>query len=131
MIIDSSAIIAAIYQELEREHIVSALEVGTVATIGSPTLFETELVLCARRGAAGLAMAHRFVTEFELEEIPFDDRHRSAATAAFLRFGKGRHPAGLNLGDCMTYAIAKLADEPLLCVGDDFAQTDLELVLPA
>lgn len=130
MIVDSSAIVAAIFLERTRERIVSALEVAEVAAIGSPTLFETELVLCARRGAGGRAIAGRFVAEFGLDEIAFDGRHRGAASAAFLQYGKGRHPAGLNLGDCMTYAVAKLAGEPLLCVGTDFAQTDLELVLP-
>jgi len=60
--------------------------------------------------------------------IPFGTDHWTAAHDAFLRFGKGRHPARLNLGDCMTYATAKLAGEPLLCLGNDFAQTDLPLV---
>jgi len=71
-----------------------------------------------------------FLNEFEIQEIPFDSLHRKESGSAFLQYGKGRHPAGLNYGDCMTYAVAKLADEPLLCVGDDFAKTDLELVLP-
>lgn len=130
MIVDSSAIVAAIYLEEAREQIVRALELAEMAAIGSPTLFETELVLCAKRGAAGRIMAERFVAEFELGEIPFDDRHRSAASSAFVRFGKGRHPAALNLGDCMTYATASIAEQPLLCVGEEFARTDLNLVLP-
>lgn len=67
----------------------------------------------------------RFLQQFEVEEIPFTEAHWRIATDAFLRFGKGRHPAALNFGDCMTYATAKLAGEPLLFVGNDFAQTDL------
>lgn len=130
MIIDSSAIVAVIFLERAHEQIVSVLENAESAAIGSATLFETELVLCARRGPAGRAMAMTFVAEFGLDEITFDERHRSAATSAFIRFGKGRHPARLNLADCMTYATARIAGEPLLCVGDDFAKTDIDLVLP-
>lgn len=59
--------------------------------------------------------------------IPFEEEHWNEAAAAFRRYGKGRHPAGLNLGNCMTYATARLAQRPLLCLGDDFAQTDLAL----
>ncbi len=66
---------------------------------------------------------------FQIEEIDFGAEHRSAAAAAFLRFGKGRHPASLNFGDCLSYAVAKIAAEPLLCIGGDFARTDLDLVL--
>jgi ribonuclease VapC len=58
--------------------------------------------------------------------IPFGEGHWEAATQAFMRFGKGRHPAALNLGDCMTYATATIAQQPLLCIGNDFARTDVE-----
>jgi ribonuclease VapC len=57
--------------------------------------------------------------------VPFDDSHWALALDAYVRFGKGRHPSGLNFGDCLTYATAKLAGQPLLCIGDDFARTDL------
>jgi ribonuclease VapC len=70
----------------------------------------------------------RFIQEKAATVIPFEDHHWPIAIDAFLRFGKGRHQAGLNFGDCLTYAVARVADQPLLCLGDDFAQTDLELV---
>jgi ribonuclease VapC len=57
--------------------------------------------------------------------VPFGEGHWPVAVDAFIRFGKGRHPASLNFGDCLTYAVARLADQPLICVGDDFAKTDL------
>ena len=60
--------------------------------------------------------------------VQFGEAYYAAAVEAWLRFGKGRHPAQLNFGDCMSYAIAKVADQPLLCVGEDFIKTDLELV---
>jgi ribonuclease VapC len=62
----------------------------------------------------------------EVLVIPFGEPHWSAAATAFIRFGKGRHPAALNYGDCMTYATARVAERPLLYVGNDFAQTDIE-----
>lgn len=129
MIVDTSAVVAAIYLEKSRDRIVEALN-GEPASMGAATLFEAELVICSREGPAGRAMLVRLTAEFEIGETPFDDRQRAAAAHAFLRFGKGRHPAGLNYGDCMSYAAAKVASEPLLCVGDDFVKTDLELVLP-
>jgi ribonuclease VapC len=64
--------------------------------------------------------------EFNIDEVPFDEQHWRAAVTAFRRFGRGRHPAQLNFGDCLTYAVAKLAGEPLLFVGGGFAKTDLE-----
>ncbi len=63
-----------------------------------------------------------------METVAFDEAHASAALDAYSRFGQGRHPAALNFGDCCTYAVAFVAGEPLLCVGDDFARTDLLLV---
>lgn len=60
--------------------------------------------------------------------IAFEEAHYGVAIDAFGRFGKGRHPAGLNFGDCLTYAVAKLSGEPLLAIGNDFRRTDLELV---
>lgn len=95
---------------------------------GAPTIFETEMVMSARLGSRGPALVRAFLERVGIEEIPFTPEHRRAATDAFTRFGKGRSPAALNFGDCMTYAVAKVEAEPLLCVGGDFARTDLKLV---
>lgn len=130
MIIDTSAVVAALFAESDHDRVVKALLDGGPAAAGSPTVFEAELVICGQRGAMGRETVRGFLDEFDIDEIPFDPEHRREASSAFLRFGKGRHPAGLNFGDCMTYAIAKLAEQPLLCVGEDFAKTDLNLVLP-
>jgi ribonuclease VapC len=70
----------------------------------------------------------RFLQENSIETVAFDEGHASVALDAYSRFGKGRHPAALNFGDCCTYAVASVADEPLLCRGNDFGQTDLLLV---
>ena len=99
------------------------------AGIGTPTLAETGIVLAARLGSAGRTLLGRFLEEAQLVPVPFSERHWGVAVDAFLRFGKSRHPAALNFGGCMTYATADLAGEPLLCLGEDFARTDLALVL--
>lgn len=87
------------------------------------------MVLTGWTGAPGHAIVTEFLLDNEIASIPFGERHWAIAADAFSRFGKGRHPARLNYGDCMTYATARLAGAPLLCVGDDFARTDLALAL--
>lgn len=85
-------------------------------------------MVTSKAGAPARTLVPTFLARYRIDTLPFDDRHWPVAHDAFVRFGKGRHPAALNLGDCFTYAIARVAGEPLLCLGDDFAQTDLELV---
>ncbi len=129
MILDSSAVVCMIEEEDGYDGLLSAvLEAASVA-IGTPTLFETEMVLVGREGAAGRSLLSTFLERNEVVPIAFDAHHSSLATEAFIRYGKGRHPARLNYGDCMTYATARLAEAPLLCVGEDFARTDLALAL--
>lgn len=127
MIVDSSAIVAVLLKEPGWEGVVERLTGASSRLVGAPTLAETAIVLAARLGVAGRTLLARFVQESELVVVPFGEHHWGAAADAFLRYGRGRHPAGLNFGDCMTYATARLAGQPLLCLGDDFAQTDLTL----
>lgn len=93
---------------------------------GAPTLAETGIVLHARLGETSRGLLERILDELGIQEIPFGEIHWREAVDAFRRFGKGRHPAGLNFGECLTYAAAKLASEPLLFVGEDFTRTDLD-----
>ena len=95
--------------------------------MGAPTLAETGIVLSSRLGREALTLLSLFVHETRLTVIPFGEEHWLAAAAAFQRFGKGRHRAGLNFGDCMTYAVARLSGQPLLCTGRDFPRADLPL----
>jgi ribonuclease VapC len=127
LILDSSAIVAILLREPDHETLLERLADAETAAIGAPTLTECGIVLSARLGAQGKTLLARFVQEAAITVIPFAVEHHSAALDAYLRFGKGRHAAALNFGDCMTYAIAKLAAAPLLCVGRDFVQTDLPL----
>ncbi len=129
MIVDSSALVTVLLREPGHERVLARLIEEPVAGVGAPTLAETGIVLAWRMGVAGRTMLARFVQEVGLVVVPFGDEHWGVAADAFLRFGKGRHAARLNYGDCLTYAVARLADEPLLCIGDDFAQTDLPLAL--
>ena len=128
MILDSSAVIAILLREPEHETLLDRLAESDTAAIGAPTLTECGIVLSARLDAQGKTLLERFLQEAALTVIPFGPEHHSRAVDAYLRYGKGRHPAALNFGDCMTYATARLAAAPLLCVGNDFAQTDLQLV---
>ncbi len=127
MIIDSSAVIAILLKEPGYERVRDLLAASQNAGIGAPTVVESSLVLCSRLGHAGKTLLARLLQEAEIEIAKFTADHWTVAADAFIAFGKGRHRAGLNFGDCMTYAVAKLAGEPLLCVGDDFPATDLEL----
>jgi len=82
-------------------------------------------VLTAKIGPRGRSLLARVVREARITILPFTDEHWPIAIDAYARFGKGRHAAGLNFGDCLTYAVASLAAQPLLYVGEDFSRTDL------
>jgi ribonuclease VapC len=129
MIVDSSALVALVFREPETEQIVASLAEADFVAIGAPTLAETGIVLAAKLGEASRALLSRLVEDLDLIVLPFTAAHGREAREAFLRFGRGRHPAALNYGDCLTYATAKLSGEPLLFIGDDFRQTDLEVAL--
>ena len=126
MIVDTSAVLAIVFAEAGYEDLVGVLTEAPSAGIGAPTATEAGIVLGARLGARSAGLLERFLQEFRVEVVPFVDPHIRVAVDAFQRYGKGRHPAGLNFGDCMAYAVAKLADAPLLYTGEDFARTDIE-----
>lgn len=127
MILDTSAVVAILLREPDHERLVDALAESTRSAIGSPTLAEAAIVLDSRLGRDGESVAREFLEAHEIAVLPFGPRHWAEAIRAFRRFGRGRHPAKLNFGDCMSYATAKLARCPLLCVGEDFLKTDLHL----
>ena len=127
MILDSSAFLAIIFQEPGFGDLLEELENSDALASGTPTLAETGIVLHARLGSDAYGLLERILDELNIQEIPFGEVHWREAVDAFRMFGKGRHPAGLNFGDCMTYAVAKLAGESLMFVGEDFGRTDLEV----
>jgi ribonuclease VapC len=128
LILDSSAVLAVLFREKDHARVEEALDAADLISIGAPTLFETTMVAVARFDLRGRALVSQFTERWNVAVAPFHARHANVALEAFVRFGKGRHPACLNLGDCMTYATASVAELPLLFVGDDFAKTD---VVPA
>lgn len=126
MIVDSSAILCVLFRENGHEGVLQKLLDDPGPAVGAPTLAETGIVLTARLGPSARGLLERFLDETGVQEVPFGELHWREAVDAYRRYGKGRHPAALNFGDCMTYAVAALSGEPLLFTGADFEQTDLE-----
>ena len=125
MIVDSSALVAIVLKEPGWEDLLGRIAEAPAVAIGAPTLAETGAVLTARLGPQAPRLLRDLIDEGDIDVVPFVEEHARAAMDAFSRYGKGRHPAGLNFGDCLTYAVAKLSEEPLLYVGNDFSKTDL------
>lgn len=126
MIVDTSALVAIVVQEPGSDELIGKLAHATRAGIGTPTLAELGLVLAARLSLDPQLLIHQLLDQFAIVQIPFGPDHWREAVEAFLRYGRGRHSARLSFGDCLTYAVARLANEPVLYVGDVFAATDLE-----
>lgn len=130
MTLDSSAVVAMLLREEGYRRLAETLGRAETVAIGAPTLLETDMVMVGRFEQRGVAaLVGEFLEEHGVVVVPFDGSHRAAAAEAFARYGKGRHPAALNYGDCMTYATAYVADHPLLFTGNDFAQTDIPAAL--
>jgi ribonuclease VapC len=127
VILDSSAVIAVFLQEPAYDALLHKIDSATSRAIGTPTLAEAGIVLTSRLQRSAIGLVSRFVQALDIVTVPFVEEHWQETVDAFDRFGRGRHPASLNFGDCMTYAVAKLSGEPLLCMGADFAKTDLEI----
>ena len=127
--IDSSAIVAIAGGEPDADRFRAAIKASPHHLIGAPTLFEMRIVLTTRLGADIAAQTLTLLVPERCRIVAFDEAHFAAATSAFDRFGKGRHPAALNYGDCMAYAVARVAGCPLLYKGEDFARTDIRSAL--
>lgn len=128
MVIDSSALIAILRKEPEREAFKRAVYGASVRLLSAVTKLEASMVAAGTRGHPGLTELDGLLADMQVEVVAFDDHHATIARDAFARFGKGRHPAGLNFGDCAAYALAIAEAEPLLFKGTDFAATDVRVV---
>jgi ribonuclease VapC len=128
MIVDSSAVVAILRAEPDAPVYSQAIEQARRKLMAAPTFLETAMVVIGRKGEAAGAGIERFLLRSGIEIVPFTPAAARVAAAAFVRYGKGRHPAGLNFGDCISYALAKTELMPLLFKGDDFRLTDIELV---
>ncbi len=129
MIIDTSAIIAILAGEPDAAHFAQMIERDPAPRIGAPALLEASMVLTRWFGDGAEGVLDAFVRESAAEIVAFDLPQLRAAQSAYLQYGKGRHPAGLNFGDCMSYALAQVCDEELLFKGQDFTQTDIRPVV--
>jgi ribonuclease VapC len=124
--IDTSVILATSLHEPEAEYFHSLVTREEIV-IGWPTLLEARMVLTGRGFSNAAAIIDQLVELPNVTTVAFGERHYHAAEKAFDLFGKGRHPASLNMGDCYSYAVAAIAKAPLLFKGHDFGQTDLKL----
>jgi len=130
IVVDTSSLVAIVLGEADAEQHAAVLRANP-ARLSAVSLVEAAIVVEARQGPDA-ARDLRIVIEAAIEEVvSVDEVYAAAAAAAWRRFGKGRHPASLNFGDCFAYALAHVDDLPLLFKGDDFAQTDLRSARPA
>lgn len=125
MVVDSSALLALLLREPDHRLYLKAIRQASRAKVGAPTLVETAVALGQHLGFDKVHMVEALVKELGLEVVPFTEAHYREAVRAYARYGKGRHPARLNLGDCLSYALARAEGEPLLYKGQDFDRTDL------
>lgn len=129
MVVDTSAIIAILTGETDSGPLVEALDQSDSLQISAASVLETGIVIEARHGERGRKMFDRWLEESSINVIPLNRTQVEAAREGFRRFGKGRHPAALNFGDCFSYGLAKTLGEPLLFCGNDFTKTDLRSAL--
>jgi ribonuclease VapC len=127
MVIDTSALLAIFLGEPERKAFLDSIFQAETRMISAANVLETGIVLEARRGESAGREFDLFVVRTNLQIISLDSEQVEIARSAWRKYGKGRHPAGLNFGDCFAYALAKFTGEPLLAKGDDFAATDVEI----
>ena len=125
MVIDTSAPMAILKVEPEAMALLSCLGQHGPKRISTATLLESRILVERQLGEAGQAELDLLLIRAEITAVPLDNRHMHWALQGWRRYGKGRHPAALNLGDCISYGLAKALQAPLLFKGDDFAATDL------
>lgn len=125
MVVDTSAILAVLFAEKDRELYIQALAGISRKYMTPMNALEADIVVQARKGEEGHNILERFFYNVEIDVLPFDQSMRKLAFEAWLKFGKGRNPASLNMGDCCAYALSSYLKEPLLFKGNDFSQTDI------
>lgn len=131
MVLDSSALIAILQMEPEALAFSEVIDAVPQCYLAAPTYVEAAIVVEARLGAEGLLDLKALLENYHVAIVPFTKEQAETALLAYRRYGKGRHQARLNMGDCYAYALAKDMDEPLLFKGKDFALTDIKPVIYA
>ncbi|PYU52871.1 MAG: hypothetical protein DMG48_04435 [Acidobacteria bacterium] len=128
MVIDTSALLAILLGEPERGKFLQLLSESETRLLSAANALETAMVVESRRGEAAGRELDLFLHRTKIEIVAVDEEQFSIARFAWRKFGKGRHPAALNFGDCFAYALTKTSSEPLLAKGDDFRRTDLQIL---
>ena len=126
MTLDSSALVAILFAEPGYLDLVDRILGADAVRISAPSVVEASLLFAGRRRSSEAREVDALLKELGVTVVPFGERESHAAVTAFLRYGRGRHEAALNLGDCFAYAAASVAGDSLLFVGDDFRKTDIE-----
>ncbi len=130
LVVDTSAAVAVILGEPGNEVLAAHLEGALTRLMSAAIRAELGIVIEARLWPAGQDVVDRFLRDAKVDIVPVDADLAARAMSGWRRYGKGRHPAGLNFGDCFTYALAERTGHPTLCTGDDFAATDITVVRP-
>jgi ribonuclease VapC len=125
MVLDTSVLVSIHLEEPGFERLFDKISRSRIAAVGTPTLLEAVMVLSGRGSVDVRPLFVKSLRRMRVQVVPFTEDHYEAAVLAFLRFGKGRHPAGLNFGDCQAYAVAAVSRLPLLYTGDEFSLTDV------
>ena len=125
MVIDTSAIVAILQNEPEQDAFIEAIESADIRLVSAASFFEASIVILTRYGMDGILDLDLFMAKAGIEISSVDSDQANIARRAFRDFGRGRHPAELNFGDCFSYALAKSLDLPLLFKGSDFSKTDI------
>ncbi len=125
MVIDTSAIVAILQNEPEQDAFIEAIESADIRLVSAASFVEASIVILTRYGMDGILDLDLFMAKAGIEISSVDSDQANIARRAFRDFGRGRHPAELNFGDCFSYALAKSLDLPLLFKGSDFSKTDI------
>jgi len=126
MVLDTSAVLAVLQNEPERRKFNEAIEAADARSLSTASFVECSMIVETRYGADGIRDLDLFIAKAQIALAGVDEEQAHLARRAFRSYGQGRHPAGLNFGDCFSYALSKALQEPLLFKGNDFSQTDVE-----
>lgn len=128
MVIDSSALVAILLEETEGVLFTELISQERYRLVSATSFVETSIVIGSRYGPSGLEQLSALIQENEIAVVPFTKEQAEVASQAYFMYGKGRHPAKLNFGDCCSYALSKVVKQPLLFKGNDFSQTDTDCI---
>ncbi len=126
MVLDTSAVLAILQDEPERRKFNEAIDAAETRSLSTASFVECSMIVESRYGADGVRDLDLLIAKAQISLISVDEEQANLARRAFRKYGKGRHPASLNFGDCFSYALSKALQEPLLFKGNDFSQTDVE-----